>query len=173
MLLLNIFEGQALAQRAGLVPPQTVASVEFTMRAASLGMISPGAAMGPAPTARFSIAMTNRGKSSVGLIVEPGPSGASTDTDLDLKTYNNSISRGLRACAAPCRNIQDSEWIILQPNQTNNVIVAFYTQVQEPQRHRKAETADLTLILLVREGDGAASQAVLSWADIPIRNELQ
>jgi hypothetical protein len=154
------------------VPPQTVADVEFTMRAASLEMISPGAASGPAPTARFSIAITNRSKSSIGLVIEPGPSGASTDTGLDLKSYNSSIARGLRACE-PCNNLPGSEWIILQPNQTNNVVVAFYTRVTEPQKHRKAETADLTLILLVKEGDGGTTQAVLSWSDIPIRNEIQ
>jgi hypothetical protein len=167
-----LFHGQASAQRQALVPPQTVADVEFTVRAASLEMISPGAANGPAPTARFSIALTNRNKSSVGLVIDAAPSGASTDTGLDLRSYNNSVSHGLRVCE-PCRNVPDSEWIILQPSQTDNIVVAFYTRVPEPQRHRKAETADLTLILLVKEGNGDTTQAVLSLSDVPIRNEIR
>jgi hypothetical protein len=165
-------QGQVLAQRQALAPPQTVADVEFTIRAASLEMISPGAANAALPTARFSIAMTNRSSSSIGLIIETGPSGASTDTGLDLKGYVASIARGLRACE-PCTNVPDSEWIVLQPNQTNNAIVAFDTRAAEPQRHRKAETADLTLILLVKEGDGRTTRAVLSLSDIQITNELR
>lgn len=168
----NLLQGQAFAQARALVPPQTVADVEFTVRAASLQMISPGAAMGALPSARFSIAITNRNELSIGLIVDPGPSGASTDTGLDLKSYNNNIALGLRACY-PCKNIPDSEWVVLQPNQTTNVVVIFRAPRSEPNRHRKAEAVDLTLVLLVKEGSGGTTQAVSSWADIPIRNELQ
>ena len=167
-----LLHGPASAQRQALVPPQTVADIEFTVRAASLEMISPGAANGAAPTARFSIALTNRNKSSIGLVIDAAPSGASTDTGLDLRSYNNSVSHGLRVCE-PCRNVPDSDWIVLQPSQTDNIVIAFYTRVAEPQRHRKAETADLTLILLVKEGNGETTQAVLSLADIPIRNEIK
>jgi hypothetical protein len=167
-----LLQGQASAQRQALVPPQTVADIEFTVRAASLEMISPGAANGAAPTARFSIAITNRNKSSIGLVIDAAASGASTDTGLDLRSYNNSVSHGLRICE-PCRNVPDSEWIILQPSQTDNIVIALYTRVAEPQRHRNAETADLTLILLIKEGTGDTTQAVLSLADIPIRNELK
>jgi hypothetical protein len=173
LIVTNILlQGEALAQRQGLVPPQTVADVEFTMRAASLEMISPGPATSTAPTARFSIALTNRSKSSIGLVVDAAASGASTDTGLDLRLYNNNMSHGLRICQ-PCGNVPDSEWIVLQPNQTDNVVIGFYTRVAEPQRHRKAETADLTLILLVRGGNGDTTQAVLSFSDIPIRNEIR
>jgi hypothetical protein len=168
-----LIQGKVRAQPPALVPPQTVAGVEFAMRSASLQMISPGAANGPAPTARFSIAMTNRNKSSIGLLIESAPSGASTDTGLDLKSYNNNIAQGLMACSNPCQNIRDSDWIVLQPNQTDNVVVAFWTRVPEPQRHRKSESVDLTLILLVKEGDGSTTKAVLSWSDVPIRNEIQ
>lgn len=172
IVLSVVANGQAFAQRKGLVPPQTVANIEFNVRAASLEMISPGAANGAAPTARFSIALTNRSKSSIGLVINSAASGASTDTALDLRTFNNSISHGLRICD-PCRNVPDSLWIILQPDQTDNIVIGFYTRVAEPQRHRKAETADLTLILLVREGSGETTQAVLSFSDIPIRNAIQ
>ena len=173
MIIANsLLDGQTFAQGRALVPPQTVAGLEFTVRAASLQMIPPGAGNGALPTARFSIAVTNRNKSSIGLILDPQPSGASTDTGLDLKSYNNNIALGLRACF-PCKNVRDSDWVVLQPNQTTNVVVGFYTAVSEPQRHRKAETADLTLILLIKEGSGETTQAVSSWADIPISNELR
>jgi hypothetical protein len=162
----------ALAQSHALTPPQTVTGVMFAIRAASLQMISPGAANGPQPTARFSIAITNTNKSSIGLIIEPGPSGASTDSGLDLKLFNSSIARGFKTCN-PCTNIPDAEWIVLQPNQADNAIVGFFAYVREPQRHRNAENADLTLILLIKEAGQGPTRAVLSWSDIPIRNEIQ
>jgi hypothetical protein len=171
LILQILLQGQALGQSRALVAPQVIAGIEFTMRAASLEMISPGAATGPAPTARFSIALTNRNKSSIGLVVDAAASGASTDTGLDLRSYNNSMSHGLRICQ-PCGNVPDSEWIVLQPNQTDNVVIGFYTRVAEPQKHRKAETADLTLNLFVKEGSGETTQAVLSLSDIPIKNEV-
>ena len=162
----------AFAQSRALTPPQTVAGVTFAVRAASLQMISPGAGNGPQPTARFSIAITNTNKSSVGLLVEPGPSGASTDTGLDLKSFNSSIARGFKTCN-PCTNIPDADWIVLQPNQTDNAIIGFYAIAREPQRHRNAENADLTFILLIKEAGQAPTQGVLSWSDIPIRNEVE
>jgi hypothetical protein len=162
----------AFAQSRALTPPQTVAGVTFAIRAASLQMIAPGAANAPLPTARFSIAITNTNKSSIGLIMEPGPSGASTDSGLDLKVFNSSIARGFKTCS-PCTNIPDTEWIVLQPNQTDNAIIGFSAYVREPQRHRNAENADLTIILLIEEAGQAPARAVLSWSDIPIRNEIQ
>ena len=162
----------ALAQSRALTPPQTVAGVSFAIRAASLQMIAPGAANAALPTARFSIAITNTNKSSIGLIVETGPSGASTDSGLDLKVFNSSIVRGFKTCS-PCTNIPDTEWIVLQPNQTDNAIVGFSAYVREPQRHRNAENADLTLILLIKEAGQGMTREVLSWSDIPIRNEIQ
>jgi len=162
----------AFAQSRALTSPQTVAGVTFAVRAAGLQMIPPGAGNGALPTARFSIAITNTNKSSIGLLVEPGPSGASTDTGLDLKSFNSSIARGFKICN-PCTNIPDANWIVLQPNQTDNAIVGFYAIVREPQRHRNAENADLTLILLIKEAGQAPTRAVLSWSDIPIRNEIQ
>jgi hypothetical protein len=161
-----------LAQSRALTPPQTVAGVTFAVRAASLQMISPGAGNSAQPTARFSIAITNTNKSSIGLIVEPGPSGASTDTGLDLKIFNSSIARGFTTCN-PCTNIPDADWIVLQPNQTDNAILGFYNIVREPQSHRNAETADLTLILLIKEAGQGTTRIVVSLADIPIRNEIQ
>lgn len=161
-----------LAQSRPLTPPQTIAGVMFTVRAASLQMIPPGAANSPQPTARFSIAITNTNKSSIGLILEPGPSGASTDTGLDLKLFNSSIARGYKTCH-PCVNIPDDEWIVVQPNATDNAIVGFFALVKEPQRHRNAENADLTLILLIKEAGQGPTQVVLSWSDIPITNEIQ
>ena len=87
----------------------------------------------------------------VGLLIEPGPSGASTDTGLDLKAFSSSIARGFKTCS-PCTNVPDAEWIVLQPNQTDNAIVGFFAYgVREPQRHKNAENADLTLILLIKE----------------------
>jgi hypothetical protein len=162
----------ALAQSRALTPPQTVAGLTFAVRAASLQMIPPGAGNGPQPTARFSIAITNTNKSSIGLIIEPGPSGASTDTGLDLKLFNSSIARGFTTCN-PCTNIPDADWIVLQPNQTDNAILGFYNIVREPQRHRNAETVDLTIILLIKEVGQGTTKAVVSLADIPIRNEIQ
>ena len=163
----------ALAQSRALTPPQTVAGVTFAIRAASLQMISPGAANAALPTARFSIAITNTNKSSIGLLIEPGPSGASTDTGLDLKAFSSSIARGFKMCS-PCTNVPDAEWIVLQPNQTDNAIVGFSAYgVREPQRHRNAENVDLTLILLIKEAGQGTARGVLSWSDIPIRNELQ
>ena len=161
----------AVAQSRALAPPQTVAGVAFAVRAASLQMFPPPGGA-PFPTARFSIAITNNNKSSIGLLVEPGPSGASTDTGLDLKLFNSYIARGFKTCG-PCTNIPDDDWIVLQPNQTDNAIVGFYTNVREPLRHRNAENVDLTLILLIKEAGQRATQAVLSWSDIPIRNEIQ
>jgi hypothetical protein len=161
-----------LAQSRALAPTQTVAGVAFAVRAASLQMIPPGAGNGPLPTARFSIAITNNNKSSIGLIIEPGPSGASTDTGLDLKSFNSSIARGFKVCNN-CTNIPDADWIVLQPNQTDNAIVGFSAYVREPQRHRNAENADLTLILLIKEPGQGMTRAVLSWSDIPIANEIQ
>ncbi len=161
----------AHAQSRALTAPQTVAGVSFSIRAASLQMIAVGG-VGPQPTARFSIAITNTNKSSIGLIVEPGPSGASTDTGLDLKSFNPGIARGFNTCN-PCTNIPDAEWIVLQPNQTDNAIVGFSAIEREPQKHRNAENADLTLILLIKEAGQGTTRGVLSWADIPIRNELQ
>jgi hypothetical protein len=163
----------ALAQSRTLTSPQTVAGLTFAIRAASLQMIPPGAGNGPLPTARFSIAITNASKSSIGLIVEPQPSGASTDSGLDLKVLNGSIARGFTACSGPCTNIPDAEWTVLQPNQTDNIIIGFSAYVREPQRHRNAENVDLTLFLLVKQAGQAPARATLSWADIPVRNELQ
>lgn len=165
-------QGRASAQSRGLVPSQTIAGVEFTVRAASLEMMSPGPGNSAAPTARFSIAVTNRNQSSVGLIIDAGPSGASTDTGLDLKTYSSIIARGFRICD-PCKNIPDFEWVVLQPGQADNIVIGFWTRVPEPQRHRRAEAVDLSVILLIKEGSGETRQGVLSYSDIPIRNEIQ
>jgi hypothetical protein len=70
-------------------------------------------------------------------------------------------------------NIPDDEWIVVQPNATDNAIVGFFALVKEPQRHRNAENADLTLILLIKEAGQGPTQVVLSWSDIPITNEIQ
>ena len=94
-------------------------------------MIPLGAGNAAIPTARFSIAITNVSKSSIGLIVETQPSGASTDSGLDLKVFNSSIARGYTTCS-PCANIPDAEWIVLQPNQTDNAIIGFSAYVRYP-----------------------------------------
>jgi hypothetical protein len=162
--------GPAAAQRAPLVPPQTVADVEFNVRSANLAMIQPGAANAAVPTARFSIAMTNRGKSSVGLVIEAKPSGGSTDTGLDLKSFNSNLARGLQACD-DCR--AESFWVVLQPDQTINVLVPFSARGPVDKKHSRAETMDLTLVLLVKESGGGTTRVPLSWADIPITNEIK
>jgi len=164
--------GSAAAQRASLVPPQTVADVEFEVRSANLAMIQPGAANAAVPTARFSIAMTNRGKSSIGLVIEAKPSGGSTDTGLDFNSFNHNLARGLYACD-DCRVVPESLWVVLQPGQTNNVLVPFIARGSTDRKHGRAETMDLTLVLLVKEGGGATTRVPLSWADIPITNEIK
>jgi hypothetical protein len=167
MLMLNlVMIGPAAAERAPLVPPQTVADVEFVVRSANLAMIA------AVPTARFSIAMTNRGKSSIGLVIEASASGGSTDTGLDLKSFNNLLARGLHACN-DCRAVPESFWVVLQPDQTNNVLVPFFAVGSVDKKHGRAETMDLTLVLLVKESGGGTTRVPLSWADIPITNEIK
>jgi hypothetical protein len=172
LMLYLLMIGPAAAQRAPLVPPQTVADVEFNVRSANLAMISPGAANGAVPMARFSIAMTNRGKSSIGLVIEARPSGGSTDTGLDFKSFNHHLARGLQAYD-DCRAIPESLWVVLQPGQTNNVLVPFFAAGSADRKHGLAETMDLTLVLLVKESGGATTRVPLSWADIPITNEIK
>jgi hypothetical protein len=173
ILVLNLLMiGPAAAQRAPLVQPQTVADVEFTVRSANLAMIQPGPANAAVATARFSIAMTNRGKSSIGLVIEAKSSGGSTDTGLDLKSFNYYLARGLHACD-DCRAVPESYWVVLQPGQTNNVLVPFFARGSVDKKHGRAETMDLTLVLLVKESGGGTTRVPLSWADIPITNEIK
>jgi hypothetical protein len=172
-LMMNLLVSfPAAAQRPPLVPPQTIAGVEFNIRSANLAMISPGPANGALPTARISIAVTNRGKSSIGLVIDAKPSGASIDTGLDFRSFNYSLARGLRACD-DCRVVPDDSWVILQPGQTNYLLVALDARGPVEKKHSQAETMDLTLVLLVKEGGGAITRVPVSWADIPIVNEIK
>jgi hypothetical protein len=173
VLMMNLLViGPAVAQRPPLVPPKVVADVEFMIRSANLAMIKPGSANAAVPTARFSMTLTNRGKSSVGLVIDAKPSGASTDTGLDFKSFNYNLARGLRACD-DCRRVSDDTLVILQPGQTDNVLVPFIARGSWDKKHSRAETMDLTLVLLVKEGGGGITPVPLSWADIPIVNEVK
>lgn len=173
LLIMNLLViGPAAAQRPPLVPPQTIAGVEFTIRSANLAMIKPGPANAALPTARISIAVTNRGKSSIGLVIDAKPSGGSIDTGLDFKSFASYLARGLRTCD-DCRQVPDASWVILQPGQTNNVLVALLAEGSVEKKHSRAETMDLTLVLLVKEGGGAITHVPVSWADIPIVNEIK
>jgi acetaldehyde dehydrogenase (acetylating) len=171
LMLATLAIGPAAAQRPPLVPPQTVADVEFTIRSANIEMIAPpgNAAI---PTARFSIGMTNRGKSSIGLVIDAKSSGGSTDTGLDFKSFAHNLARGLEACD-DCRRVSDASWVVLQPGQTDNVLVAFFTRGSLEKKHGRAETMDVTLVLLVKESNGGTTRVPLSWADIPITNEIK